>query len=322
MPTGNFVVMKLLVWHVHGSWTTAFVQGEHTYLLPTVDDRGPWGRGRCGRPWPDSAVEVPPDELREADIDAVVLQRPEEIDLTVEWLGSRPGTDLPAVYVEHNTPRGHAANSRHPLADQDDIAIVHVTHYNELMWDNGIAPTVVIEHGVLDPGHRYTGELARAAVLINEPVRRGRIVGTDLLPTFARAAPIDLYGIDVDGVTIDGVTPIGDLSQDALHTEMARRRVYVHTARWTSLGLSLVEAMHLGMPVVAVVSAEAATAVPREAGVVSTDVVELASAVRTFCSDPELATRVGKSAREYALTRFGLETFLHRWDTLLAALLP
>ncbi|SFP79687.1 Glycosyl transferases group 1 [Saccharomonospora viridis] len=322
MPTGNFVVMKLLVWHVHGSWTTAFVQGEHTYLLPTVDDRGPWGRGRCGRPWPDSAVEVPPDELREADIDAVVLQRPEEIDLTVEWLGSRPGTDLPAVYVEHNTPRGHAANSRHPLADQDDIAIVHVTHYNELMWDNGIAPTVVIEHGVLDPGHRYTGELARAAVLINEPVRRGRIVGTDLLPTFARAAPIDLYGIDVDGVTIDGVTPIGDLSQDALHTEMARRRVYVHTARWTSLGLSLVEAMHLGMPVVAVASAEAATAVPREAGVVSTDVVELASAVRTFCSDPELATRVGKSAREYALTRFGLETFLHRWDTLLAALLP
>lgn len=322
MPTGNFVVMKLLVWHVHGSWTTAFVQGEHTYLLPTVDDRGPWGRGRCGRPWPDSAVEVPPDELREADIDAVVLQRPEEIDLTVEWLGSRPGTDLPAVYVEHNTPRGHAANSRHPLADQDDIAIVHVTHYNELMWDNGIAPTVVIEHGVLDPGHRYTGELARAAVLINEPVRRGRIVGTDLLPTFARAAPIDLYGIDVDGVTIDGVTPIGDLPQDALHTEMARRRVYVHTARWTSLGLSLVEAMHLGMPVVAVASAEAATAVPREAGVVSTDVVELASAVRTFCSDPELATRVGKSAREYALTRFGLETFLHRWDTLLAALLP
>lgn len=322
MPTGNFVVMKLLVWHVHGSWTTAFVQGEHTYLLPTVDDRGPWGRGRCGRPWPDSAVEVPPDELREADIDAVVLQRPEEIDLTVEWLGSRPGTDLPAVYVEHNTPRGHAANSRHPLADQDDIAIVHVTHYNELMWDNGIAPTVVIEHGVLDPGHRYTGELARAAVLINEPVRRGRIVGTDLLPTFARAAPIDLYGIDVDGVTIDGVTPIGDLSQDALHTEMARRRVYVHTARWTSLGLSLVEAMHLGMPVVAVASAEAATAVPREAGVVSTDVVELASAVHTFCSDPELATRVGKSAREYALTRFGLETFLHRWDTLLAALLP
>lgn len=322
MPTGNFVVMKLLVWHVHGSWTTAFVQGEHTYLLPTVDDRGPWGRGRCGRPWPDSAVEVPPDELREADIDAVVLQRPEEIDLTVEWLGSRPGTDLPAVYVEHNTPRGRAANSRHPLADQDDIAIVHVTHYNELMWDNGIAPTVVIEHGVLDPGHRYTGELARAAVLINEPVRRGRIVGTDLLPTFARAAPIDLYGIDVDGVTIDGVTPIGDLSQDALHTEMARRRVYVHTARWTSLGLSLVEAMHLGMPVVAVASAEAATAVPREAGVVSTDVVELASAVRTFCSDPELATRVGKSAREYALTRFGLETFLHRWDTLLAALLP
>ncbi|WP_298178560.1 glycosyltransferase [Saccharomonospora sp.] len=312
--------MKLLVWHVHGSWTNSFVQGEHTYFLPTMDDRGPWGRGRCGRPWPDSAVEVRPDELREVDIDAVVLQRPEEIDLAEEWLGRRPGIDLPAVYVEHNTPRGHAVNSRHPMADQDDIVLVHVTHYNELMWDNGIAPTVVIDHGITDPGHRYTGELPHAAVLINEPVRRDRIVGTDLLSTFAQAAPIDLYGIGVDAVTVEAVTPIGDLSHDALHTDMARRRVYVHTARWTSLGLSLVEAMHLGMPVVAVASAEAATAVPRDAGVVSTDVVELASAVRTFCTDPELATRVGKSAREHALTRFGLDAFLHRWDTLLAAL--
>ncbi|EHR60240.1 glycosyltransferase [Saccharomonospora cyanea] len=314
--------MKVLVWHVHGSWTTAFVQGKHTYLLPTVDDRGPWGRGRCGRNWPTSAVEVSPDDLREQDVDAVVLQRPEEIELTHRWLGRTPGVDVPAVYVEHNTPREHAATTRHPMADQDGIPVVHVTHYNELMWDNGIAPTTVIDHGIVDPGHRYTGELPRAAVLINEPVRRGRVVGTDLLPVFARAAPVDLYGIGVENVAVDGVTPVGDLSHEALHTDMARRRVYVHTARWTSLGLSLLEAMQLGMPVVAVASTEAATAVPSDAGLVSTDVTDLASAVSTLCADPELATRMGKSAREYALAHFGLDAFLRRWDVLLESLAP
>lgn len=314
--------MELLVWHVHGSWTTAFVQGKHSYLLPTVDDRGPWGRGRCGRPWPDSAVEVVPGELRERDVDAVVLQRPEEIELTRRWLGREPGADLPAVYVEHNTPREHAATSRHPLADQRDIPLVHVTHYNELMWDNGIAPTVVIDHGIVDPGHRYTGELARAAVLINEPVRRGRVVGTDLLPVIARAAPVDLYGIGVTDLDVPGVTPVGDLASDDLHSEMATRRVYVHTARWTSLGLSLLEAMHLGMPVAAVASAEAATAVPPDAGLVSTDVDDLASTVSTLCADPDLATRMGKSAREYALAHFGLPAFLRRWDALLDSLAP
>ncbi|CAM2845106.1 glycosyltransferase [Saccharomonospora xinjiangensis] len=314
--------MRLLVWHVHGSWTTAFVQGKHTYLLPTVDDRGPWGRGRCGRDWPASAVEVQPGELREHDVDAVVLQRPEEIELAHRWLGRRPGVDLPAVYVEHNTPREHAATTPHPMADQDTVPVVHVTHYNELMWDNGIAPTVVIDHGIVDPGHRYTGELPRAAVLINEPVRRGRVVGTDLLPVFARAAPVDLYGMQTQDVSVDGVTPAGDLPHDALHTEMALRRVYVHTARWTSLGLSLLEAMHLGMPVVAVASTEAATSVPPDAGLVSTDVADLTSAVSALCADHGLAMRMGKSAREYALTRFGLDAFLRRWDVLLDSLAP
>jgi hypothetical protein len=30
---------------------------------------------------------------------------------------------------------------------------------------------VVIEHGIPDPGYRYTGELAAAGAVVNEPVR-------------------------------------------------------------------------------------------------------------------------------------------------------
>jgi glycosyltransferase involved in cell wall biosynthesis len=313
--------MRLLVWHVHGSWTGAFVQGSHTYLLPTVDGGGPWGRGRCGRDWPGNAVEVPADALAGTEVDAVVLQRPEEIELTERWLGRRPGTEVPAVYVEHNTPRGHAATTRHPLADRADIPLVQVTHYNRLMWDSGRAPTTVIDHGIVDPGPRYTGELPRAAALINEPVRRNRIVGTDLLADFARVAPIDLYGMGCDGLAIDGVTPVGDLRQDRLHAELARRRLYLHTARWTSLGLSLLEAMHLGMPVVALATTEAAVAVPEEAGVVATDIATLVSAVRTLLEAPDLAATMGKAAREHALTHFGLPAFLRRWDDVLGGLL-
>jgi glycosyltransferase involved in cell wall biosynthesis len=41
---------------------------------------------------------------------------------------------------------------------------------------------------------------------------------------------------------------------------MARRRVYLHPVRWTSLGLSLIEAMHLGMPVAGLAAREHALA--------------------------------------------------------------
>jgi glycosyltransferase involved in cell wall biosynthesis len=99
---------------------------------------------------------------------------------------------------------------------------------------------------------------------------------------------------------------------------MARRRVYVHPVRWTSLGLSLIEAMHLGMPVVALATTEVAEAEPPEAGVVSTDVDVLVDACRRLLADPEECVRRGKAAREAALARYSLGRFLDDWDALLA----
>ncbi|OZM75941.1 glycosyltransferase family 4 protein [Pseudonocardia sp. MH-G8] len=320
--------MNILVWHVHGSWTTAFVQGPHRYLLPTLPERGPWGGGRpAAWDWPASAVEVAADDLADTDVDVVVLQRPEEFALAQRWLGRAPGRDVPAVYLEHNAPREHAATSRHPVADRDDVPLVHVTHFNQLMWDTGSTPTRVIEHGVVDPGHRYSGERAAAAVVVNEPVRRGRITGTDLLPQLSRSVPLDVFGIGTDGlrehlgassggdagVDLD-IHECGDLPQHRMHAEMARRRAYLHPLRWTSLGLSLIEAMHLGMPVVALATTEAVEAVPPGTGHLSTDPARLAHALRELMAEPELARRTGAAAREHALRRYGLDRFLADWD--------
>ena len=321
--------MRILLWHVHGSWTTSFVQGEHDYLLPLTPGRDSDGLGRARTwDWPASTVEVPVQELTAADIDLVVLQRPHEVELAERWTGRRPGRDVPAVYVEHNTPGGDVPFTRHPLADQSAIPIVHVTHFNRLFWDCGSAPTDVVEHGIVDPGHQYSGEWARAAVVVNDPVRRGRAVGTDLLPDLTRTAAVDVFGMKVHslndalGIPTDRMWTFEDLPQHRLHGELARRRVYVHTARWTSLGLSLLEAMHLGMPVVALAATEAVSAVPPEAGVVTARPDEMAAAVWRFVHDPSEAQVVGAAAREAALSRYGLGRFLADWDTRLASLVP
>jgi Glycosyl transferases group 1 len=325
--------MNVLLWHVHGSWTTAFVQGRHDYLLPVMAGpggrRSPDGLGRARTwDWPASAREVTPEALREERVDVVVLQRTRDLELVREWLGREPGRDLPAVFLEHNAPGlepgdGPVPHTRHPLGDRDDIPIAHVTHFNELFYDNGRAPTTVIEHGIVDPGERYTGELARAAVVTNEPVRRGRTVGADLLPGLARVAPVDVFGMglaglhETYGLDPDRVTLHDDPPQAAMHAELARRRVYVHPVRWTSLGLSLLEAMHLGMPVVGLATTEAVEAVPAEAGVLSTRPERLWEAVREFLHDEDAARLAGKAARAAALERYGLDRFLRDWDVLL-----
>src|SRR5690606_32552191 len=146
-----------------------------------------------------------------------VLQRTEELEWTEQLLGRRPGTDIAAIFLEHNTPKGSPANERHFLAEQSEIPIVHVTHFNRLMWDSGDAPATVIEHGIVDPGARYSGELESLGFVVNEPVRRGRVTGTDLLPLFSKSAPVDCFGIDVALLpgsfgTDDGrIRAIGDL---------------------------------------------------------------------------------------------------------------
>ena len=306
--------MRILTWHLHAAWSTAFVSGDHEYLVPVLPDRGPYGRGRPRTyPWPASAREVTPEELRDIHVDVAVLQRPEEEELAQSWLGRR----VPLIYVEHNTPRGDVPNTRHPLADRDDITIVHVTHFNDLFWDCGATATTVIEHGLPEPASRWTGELARLAVVTNEPVRRGRVTGTDLLAPFATVAPVDVFGIGVSGLRVPGVTTYEDPPQPQMHAALAQRRLYLHLTRWTSLGLSLVEAMLMGCPVVALATTEATQAVPPGAGVLSTNVAELLVGVRHLLTDERAAAVAGATGRAYAAKRFGLDRFLDDWDRLL-----
>lgn len=317
--------LRVLIWHVHGSWTTSFVQGRHRCLIPADAERGPDGRGRADTwDWPGNAVEVSPHTLAAEPVDAVVLQRPRELDLAERWLGGRrPGRDVPAVYVEHNAPQGDVPRTRHPLADRTDIPVVHVTHFNELFWDCGRAPTTVIEHGVADPGHRYTGDVDRAGVAVNEPLRRGRVTGTDLLPRFAGACPLDLFGMGVAGVPAvlglpaERLRAFDDLPQHRLHAELARRRVYLHPLRWTSLGLSLIEAMLLGMPALALATTEAREAIPPDAGLATTRVDALCQALRELVRDPDQAAERGRAARRAALHRYPIDRFLKHWDRLL-----
>jgi len=300
--------VNILLWHVHGSWTTSFVQGKHRYLVPVNEARDAWGRGRARTfDWPPSVVELPLHEIRDADV--AVVQRPEELALVP------PG--LPVIYVEHNTPKGDVPDTRHPMADRDDLVICHVTHFNELFWDAGGTRTTVIQHGIVAPAARWTGEQDRLAIVTNEPVRRNRVTGTDLYPRFARVAPLDVFGMGVAGLRGDRITPYDDPPQHEMHRLVAQRRAYLHLCRWTSLGLSLIEAMQMGMPVIGLATTEAVAAVPPGAGVLDTRVDTLVEAAHWLLGDPAAARRLGDRARQVALARYGLDRFLADWDRLL-----
>jgi glycosyltransferase involved in cell wall biosynthesis len=143
------------------------------------------------------------------------------------------------------------------------------------------------------------------------------------MPRFAAATPLDVFGMGTAGLGerlglgADRLRRYDDPPQATMHTEIARRRAYLHLCRWTSLGLSLIEAMTIGMPVLALATTEAVAAVPPDAGVLATRVDTLVDAARWLIDEPDQARQLGDRARQAALARYGLDRFLADWDRLL-----
>jgi len=304
------VRLKILTWHTHGSYLYYLTQVPHDFYVLSKPDRPPGYGGRCGHlPWGDNVFDLPVDRAKDAQFDCILFQDdPQYLEDQYLYL-TEAQRKLPRIYLEHDTPREHPTDMRHPVEDKD-VLLVHVTAFNELMWDNHGLTTRVIDHGVMVPAVDYTGELARGIVVVNHLGRRGRRLGGDVFERVRAEVPLDLIGM--------GAEELGGLGE-VLHADIpsfvARYRFLFNPIRYTSMGLAVIEAMMAGVPVVGLATTEMATAIENGvSGYVDTDVGKLVGHMRELIRDPALARRLGQGARKRARERFGIERFVREWD--------
>jgi glycosyltransferase involved in cell wall biosynthesis len=292
--------VRILLWNSNPSWTQAFTQGPHEYV-----------------------VGISHDHIRSTEFDLVILQGERDQESFSQWQGAREGRAIPTIWVEHGSPNEEITTARHPAANRSDLLVVHTSHFGQAMWDLGATRSVVIEPGIEDPGDQWTGELTRSAVVADRAVDRSREVGTDLLPYCAQVAPIDLFGTESSalpellGSRAVGITPIEDIPDEHLPRELGRRRLFLQLNRWTSFNYSLIKAMHLGMPIVAFGTPEVWQAVPANAGFISTRVGDLQQAIDDLMHDHAFALELGAHARAVALARFSLSRFHAEWENVI-----
>jgi len=305
----------VLTWHVHGSYLYYLSHLPHQLYVPVREGRPEGYGGRAtGFDWPDNLVEVAFGDVKNLEIDCVLYQSRRNYEKDRFELLSEGQRRLPSIYLEHDPPRENPTETRHPFEDSRGL-LVHVTHFNDLMWDSGRAPTRVIDHGVIvPPGVRYTGELERGIAVVNGLGRRGRRLGVDVLARVREEIPIDLVGMESE--EFGGAGEIG-------HTELplfeSRYRFFFNPIRYTSLGLAVCEAMMIGMPVLGLATTEMVSAVKNDVtGWVETDVEALISHMRRLLEAPEEARRLGAAGREYARRRFSIDRFLADWDDAFA----
>ncbi len=303
-----------MTWPIHGSYFNTLSRLDHDWILP-VRAGAPEGYGGRGTaPYPPSIRDVPAETMADETIDLVLYQSPRNLAVDAPDMLTAAQRRLPRVYLEHNTPFPDPVASRHPFADPGGL-LVHVTRFNALMWDNGGTPTRTIEHSVaIDPAALYRGTLAEGITVINSMPRRGRKVGLDLFLEARRHVPIQLAGFGNDG--LDG---LGDIPYPGLHDVVAGYRFLFSPCRYTSLPLAVVEAMTIGMPIVALATTELPDVIRNGVhGYISNDPDVLIAGMRRLIADPEHARALGANARELASSRFGLDRFARDWDDAFA----
>jgi glycosyltransferase involved in cell wall biosynthesis len=219
----------------------------------------------------------------------------------------------PQIYIEHDPPRESPTNTKH-IVDDPNVLLVHVTDFNALMWDNNRTPTRVIEHGVVVPEDvRYTGEIPKGCVVINNILTRGRRLGLDIYRDAAKRIPLDLVGMGWEQAG-----GLGEIRHNLLPHFVSQYRFFFNPIRYTSLGLAVCEAMMVGCPILGLATTEMVTAVSNGVnGYVETNLERLIGHMERLLLDRDEALHLSIGARTSALERFNIHRFLSDWNDAL-----
>lgn len=306
--------LNILTWQTHGSYLYYLTRAPHEFFILSKPGRPPGYGGRSGQMhWGANVHDMPVSEARYRQFDCIVFQDDAQFEKDQYEFLSPAQRALPRVYIEHDPPRAHPTDTRHPV-DDPNVLLVHVSHFNKLMWDSGCTPTCVIEHGVLVPDNvAYRGDLERGLVVINHLAGRGRRLGADIFQQARAQVPLDLVGMGAE--ELGG---IGEIAHAELPAFSSRYRYLFNPIRYTSLGLAVIEAMMVGLPVVALATTEMVTVIENGAsGFIDTNPATLVERMRDLQRSPALARQLGAAARQRARERFGIGRFAADWDAVL-----
>ncbi|MBV8884489.1 MAG: glycosyltransferase family 4 protein [Chroococcidiopsidaceae cyanobacterium CP_BM_RX_35] len=307
--------LRILTWHIHGSYLYYLTQARHEFYLPVKPGRPEGYGGRLeGFPWSDNVRDVPAEAVRNLQLDCILFQSRQNYLQNQYEILSESQQQLPRIYLEHDPPRDVPTDTKH-IVDTKDVLLVHVTHFNQLMWDSNCTPTYIIEHGVMVPSEvSYTGEIERGLVIVNGLGSRGRRLGADVFEHVRQKVPLDLVGMG--SKQLGG---LGEVPHDKLPAFAARYRFLFNPIRYTSLGLAVCEAMMVGLPVIGLATTEMVTVVENEvSGYVDTDISKLVEVMHRLLHNPAEAIRLGAGACNQARSRFAIERFTRDWDKAFA----
>lgn len=304
---------KIFTWNVHGNYLYYLSHAQAQFFIPYNASRSERFYGKKGLLMERANIsEIPFSEVKNYDFDLILFQHEKNYKVDQFQILSQKQRQLPKIYLDHEPPRSNPTGEKHFIKDKN-ILLVFVTAFNKLMWDYGKNTALIVDHGVIVPDKiGYKGDLNKGVVVINNLKDRGRRLGLDIFLKTKKEIPLDLIGMGSE--KLGG---LGELKGEELLEKISHYRFLFNPIRYTSLGLSVIEAMMIGLPIVGLATTEVTTVIQNDhSGYIDTNEDHLIAAMKYLLSFPQKAKVMGAQAKNCALKRFNINRFASEWESI------
>lgn len=293
---------RIFTWPVHQSYLFELAKGDFEIYIPNGQSENFQSQFLDKK----NVIETDVASIKDLQLDCILFQDEYSYQTAQYEVLSPQQRELPKIYLEHNPPKQHPTNAKHVVEDVD-VQLVHVNHYNALMWDNNLVPVTVIENGVNENDASFTGENACGIVVFEEDPADDRVTGMDIFGQVKEALQLEIIQIGKKSITYQN-----------LAEKLSPYRFLFCPNRYASPGFAVQQAMMIGMPVVGLATTDLPTIISNEvSGFVHSDLQYLIQKMQRLIEDHSLAVQLGANARSFALENFSSNRFLAEWKQLI-----
>ncbi|MVN20338.1 glycosyltransferase [Mucilaginibacter arboris] len=293
---------KIFTWPFNQQYLFELAQGDFDIYIPEGQNSSFQQQFSSQK----NVIETNEAAIKDLSLDCILFQDEYSYKTAQYEVLSDQQRQLPKIYLEHHPPKQHPTNAKHLVEDQD-VQLVHVNHYNALMWDNNQLQVTVIENGVTTNTVNFTGEKASGVVVLEEFPADGRVTGRDIFMQVKEALLLEVVQIGKEDVTYQN-----------LPEKLSQYRFLFCPDRYASPGFAVYLAMMTGMPVVGLATTDLPALISSEvSGFADSDLNYLICKMKVLLDNQQLAIQMGLEARKTALQRFNQNRFLKDWKQML-----
>lgn len=300
---------NILTFNTHERYQTQIAKTGHNFYVFNFDGGKDWYSGHA--PMPSNYYQLPKNSIYPGiTFDFIFVNSKFGQFQTAVQINS--SLQIPVLVLEHtlphtNWPKQHLEYFQKMVGDVN----VFITNYSRDKW--GIKGEVInhsIDTELFAP---ISGEWIRkdqVLTVAHDFIKRDYALNYQGWERITNGLPRVVVG-DTEGLSRQSK------SVEELVKTYQESLVYINPSVLSPIPTSMLEAMSCGCAVVSTATCEIPNIIKHgENGFISNDEGELRQYIDTLLNNPELAKKMGESARQTVIEKFSEERFINEWNNI------